>query len=182
VIHEDDLPNVRQALEKYHSDQNVLGLVLRVIHFKGDYWSVDPWMYRKATRVIRNFRGVRSTTDCCDFRTAENAQMLKSGSQGRLVEGRVFHYGWVKDSDVLRLKRIYQRSRFSEGKFTEQEIEERSAIEASYPTYSFLKEFKGSHPKVMANRIKQASRLRPRKNRWLNLKFYREILKHGFKG
>lgn len=42
VVHEDDLPTVRHAIEQYDTDQNVLGLVLRVIHFKGDYWLVDP--------------------------------------------------------------------------------------------------------------------------------------------
>lgn len=34
VVHEDDLPIVRQALEKYDGDQNVLGLILKVIHLK----------------------------------------------------------------------------------------------------------------------------------------------------
>ena len=54
VLHEDDYPAIREALYTHHENQEVLGLVFRMVHFKGDYWSVDPWMYRKATRIVRN--------------------------------------------------------------------------------------------------------------------------------
>ena len=164
MIHEEDLPIIRQAIEKYDGDQKVLGLVLKVLHFKGDYWSIDPWMYRKATRVIRNGRDICSTTDCCDFHHVGKSQMIKSGPYGRLIPARVFHYGWVKDSLVLRRKRQYQRSRFSEGKLTEEEIDLRSSIEASYPTYSILKDFTASPPPhVMCDRIGRASPLAAKK-------------------
>jgi hypothetical protein len=49
VVHEDDLGHIQEAMTKYFDNPNVLGLVFRVLHFKGDYWSVDPLMYRKAT-------------------------------------------------------------------------------------------------------------------------------------
>ena len=42
VVHEDDLPVIRQAMEQYLPQQEVLALVFRVLHFKGDYWSLDP--------------------------------------------------------------------------------------------------------------------------------------------
>jgi len=145
VVHEDDLPIVRQALEKYDGDQNVLGLILKVIHFKGDYLSVDPWMYRKATRVIRNNRGIRSTPDCCDFRTAERSQMLKSGPYGRLINARVFQYGYVKHPKVLQEKLAYQHSRHAGERLTSEEIHLRTSILAQFPKYDVLKTFRGSH-------------------------------------
>lgn len=67
VVHEEDLPAIRRAMERYNDDHNVQGLVFRMLHFNGDCWSLDPWMYRKATRVVRNNGRIRLTTDCCDF-------------------------------------------------------------------------------------------------------------------
>jgi len=41
VAHEGGLPTVRHAKKQYDNDRNVLGLVLRIIHFKGVYWFID---------------------------------------------------------------------------------------------------------------------------------------------
>ena len=54
VLHENDLPIIRRSMEKYVRQPEVMGLVFRMLHFKGDYRSIDPWMYRKATRIVRN--------------------------------------------------------------------------------------------------------------------------------
>ncbi len=182
VIHEEDLPVIRAALDCYLPDPEVLGLVLQVLHFKGDYWSIDPWMYRKATRIIRNHRGTYSTTDGCDFRTVENDQMLKSGKKGRLIKARVFHYGWVKNSQILQRKLAYQHSRHDGEVLSLKEIERRTTLLAQFPNYDILKTFRGTHPQVMEPRVRGMGSLRIGRNRWLNWRFYREILRHGFKG
>lgn len=182
VIHEHDLPVIRAALDRYSNDPEVLGLVLRVLHFKGDYWSIDPWMYRKATRIIRNHRGTYSTTDCCDFRTPETDRMIKSGRNGRLINARVFHYGWVKNPSVLQRKLAYQHSRHDGEVLSPEEIEARTTLLAQFPTYDILKTFRGTHPQVMGPRVRGTGTLRTRRNRWLNWRFYREIARHGFKG
>ncbi|MDX1412011.1 MAG: hypothetical protein R3351_07620, partial [Nitrospirales bacterium] len=90
VIHEDDWPIIKKAMEDSWDNPRVLGLVFQMLHFKGDYWSLDPWMYRRATRVIRNHCGVQSTTDCCDFRAANNHRMIKSSVNGYRIKARVF--------------------------------------------------------------------------------------------
>jgi len=182
VIHEDDLPLIKSALKESLGNPNVLGLVFRMLHFKGDYWSLDPWMYRKATRVIRNHCGIRSTTDCCDFRTTGKDQMIKSGPNGLLINARVFHYGYVKPSNVLQEKLEYQHSRHDGERCTREEISARTTYLSRFPNYDVLKDFGGTHPKVMSHRIQGGGRLRPRINRWLNWRFYREIIRHGFKG
>ena len=71
-----------------------------MVHFKGDYWSVDPWMYRKATRIVRNHCGIHSTTDCCDFMVPGKSRMLKRAKSSRLLEARVFHYCLLYTSDA----------------------------------------------------------------------------------
>jgi hypothetical protein len=45
-----------------------------------------------------------------------------------------------------------------------------------------MKEYRGSHPSVMQERIAEAVRFRPRVNRLLNWRFYANVLTHGFKG
>lgn len=182
VIHEEDLADIRAALDHYSPDPEVLGLVLRVLHFKGDYWSIDPWMYRKATRIIRNHRGMSSVTDGCDFRTAEKDQMIKSGKNGRLIKARVFHYGWVKNPVLLQRKLAYQKSRHEGEVLSPEEIEARTTLLAQFPNYDILKTFRGTHPQVMEPRVRGMGPLRTRRNRWLNWRFYRAILRHGFKG
>ena len=182
VLHEDDLPKIQQAMREHLDRPQILGLVFRMRHFKGDYWSLDPWMYRKATRIVRTTGNVRSTTDCCDFMADGIPGMIKSGPHGALIDARIFHYGWVKDPKVLREKLRFQISRHDGERWSQAMIDEQALIRSEYPTYDILKEFRGTHPKVMEARIKDAQRLRPRWNRWLNPRFYREVLLHGFKG
>ena len=153
-----------------------------MLHFKGDYWSLDPWMYRRATRVIRNHCGVQSTTDCCDFRAANNHRMIKSSANGYRINARVFHYGYVRSSHVLQQKLEYQYSRHNGEMVPPQEIASQSRLISQFPNYDLLKHFHGTHPKVMDLRVRKAARLRRRPNRWLNWRFYREVIRHGFKG
>ena len=186
VIHEDDHAPIRNAMQQALDEPAVLGLVFRMLHFKGDYWSLDPWMYHKATRIVRNDRHIRgkiaSTVDCCDFMAEGRDGMIKSGPHGRLIGARIFHYGWVKDSRVLEQKLRYQISRHEGDRLSSETIDAQADLRSKYPTYDILKEYRGSHPKVMEGRLKSAQRLRPRRNRWLNPRFYQEVFKHGFKG
>ena len=182
VLHEDDYPVIRRALHTYYNNPEVLGLVFRMVHFKGDYWSVDPWMYRKATRIVRNYCGIHSTTDCCDFMAPGVSRMLKGEKSSRLIKARVFHYGWVKDQKVLQEKLRFQYSRHVGDRLSDGEISHLAAMRAEYQNYDVLKDYYGTHPKVMQSRVQPSIRLRPRRNRWLNPKFYQEVFKHGFRG
>ena len=182
VLHEEDYTEIRNAMERYLKHQEVLGLVFKMIHFKGDYWSIDPWMYRKATRIVRNHRGVHSTTDGCDFLHKGEGQMIKSGQYGRLIKARMFHYGWVRDCRALQEKLQYQISRHEGERMSIQNIALEAVIRSEYPTYDILKDYRGTHPKVMERRTGSKTRLRSRGNRWLNPRFYKEIFSHGFKG
>jgi len=184
VVHEADLPQIERAMTRYLPDPAVQGLMFRYIHFKGDYCSIDPWMYRREIRIVRNSGEIRSFGDATGFSLTEGGQerALKGATERwRPSEGRIFHYGWVKDPRTLVQKKrvqigfhhevVPEAERF----FFEQETHR---IE----NYEILKEFRGSHPAVMAGRIRTFPRLAPRKSRWLNPRFYREVLRHGFKG
>ncbi len=182
VVHEDDYPEIQNAMARYMDDRNVLGLVLRMRQFKGDYWSLDPWMYRKATRIIRNHCGVRSAPDGCDFFPEDTDRMIKAGPHGRLIKARIFHYGYARPSAALKQKLQYQNSRHHGEVMSEQDIVSDAALRSEFPTYDILKEYKGTHPRVMEARIQSRTPLRRRRNRWLNPRFYKEVALHGFHG
>ena len=185
VVHQDDLGNVLKPLERVHPRDDVLGLLFRYLHFKGDYWSVDPWSYHWEVRLIRNDGRLRSISDASGFGRIDDPgeRNLKDGPRWQLAKSRtrIFHYGYVKDPSVLVRKKRYQASRHHEVvPEREQQILAKAAWQ--FDTYDILKEFRGTHPAVMAERISQSARLRPRRNRWLNWHFYREVFAHGFKG
>jgi len=185
VVHENDLDKIVRCIEKNLRNEEILGLMFRYRHFKGDYWSIDPWMYRKEIRVIRNNGKVRSSGDatgfCC---VTDNSQKnIKDGPKNRWAYSgaKVFHYGWVKHPKIMNEKKkeqtLHYHKKIPNGEriFFERE-------EYPYNEYEILKEFSQSHPKVMEERVNNARRLRPRRNRWLNWRFYKEVFTHGFKG
>jgi glycosyltransferase involved in cell wall biosynthesis len=185
VLHEADLPAIWAAMERSLAEPEVLGLMFRFLHFEGDYWSVNPWRYKREIRIVRGGGRVRSHGDAVGFQSVGDGLDLKGGPEGRWrwSGGRIFHYGWVKAPAVMTQKKREQIGHYhAPGVVPEAEASfwEREAYD--YPLYEALKEFRGSHPAVMAERVGRSRRLRPRRNRWLQWRFYREVFTHGFKG
>jgi hypothetical protein len=51
-----------------------------------------------------------------------------------------------------------------------------------FEEYDILKNFTGTHPAVMRERVNRFPKLKPGRNRWLEPAFYRAIAKKGFRG
>src|SRR5213593_1172919 len=184
VIHEDDLSAIVRAMEVNLNKLDVKGLLSRYLHFVGDYWSTNPWFYHKAVRIIRNNGEVESCGDAVGFHRKADKQYLQNGPREWLEPsgGRIFHYGWVKDPKTMLAKKQEQIKVYhgdtpppSEAKLNDQQV-------FLFEDYPILKEFSGSHPAVMQNRLATATRLASRRNRWLHPAFYRAVLKRGFRG
>jgi glycosyltransferase involved in cell wall biosynthesis len=186
VIHQDDLPRILKAMQDNLGKSGVLGLLFRYVHFVGDYWSVNPWHYHRAVRVIRNDGQLESCGDAVGFSRKADGTYLQSGPSHWLASShaRVFHYGWVKNRQTMLAKRreqlkIYYGHAPSENRAKLLEQEER---DLDLEHYRLLKDFRGAHPAVMQARVANGARLAPRRNRWLNWRFYREIARRGFRG
>jgi len=184
VIHENDRPRILEAMHAHLDNRMVKGLLFRYLHFMGDYWSVNPWFYHKAVRIIRNDGEVESCGDAVGFHLKATRQYLQNGPKEWLASSgaRVFHYGWVKDPKTMLAKKREQTTVYhgdtppsSEARLLEREG-------AYFEDYDILKDFRGSHPAVMRNRLGASSRLKPHRNRWLTWRFYRAILQRGFRG
>ena len=52
IVHEDDLPLIRAAMDAWADKHEVKALLFRFLQFVLDYQTVDPWMFHKASRVV----------------------------------------------------------------------------------------------------------------------------------
>jgi glycosyltransferase involved in cell wall biosynthesis len=184
VVHEDDLPGLVLKMREALAKPNILGLSFRYLHFYGDYYSINPWFYHRAVRIIRNNGEVESFGDAVGFCNKSTNEFLHPQDRRQCLYpgARVFHYGYVKDPRVLVEKVRYQASRHHGDEIPEEQARKLEKERYEFDQYDILKEFRGSHPRVMSNRLKGARHLLPRRNRWLNPRFYRYVLQHGFKG
>ncbi|MFO0773131.1 MAG: glycosyltransferase [Nitrospiraceae bacterium] len=184
VVHEDDLPAIEAAMRTHLSNPAVKGLLFRYLHFIADYWSTNPWFYHKAVRIIRNNGEVESCGDAVGFHLTATQLYLQNGPKAWLApaDGRVFHYGWVKDPKTMTAKkreqtRVYHGDHPPPG---EQHWYAQEAV--PFEEYGILKDFRGTHPAVMRERVAAARLGGTRRSRWLNWRFYREVAKRGFRG
>jgi glycosyltransferase involved in cell wall biosynthesis len=100
VVHEADLPALRERLSAYRNDPRVDGVVFEYLHFYADDDHVEDahaW-YRREVRIVRGGRGMQSWKSAQGFRRADGAK-LRVVSAG----ARIFHYGWVRPP--LRMNR-----------------------------------------------------------------------------
>jgi hypothetical protein len=184
VVHEDDLPVLQQSMRQQFGNRSVKGLLFRYLHFVADYWSTNPWFYHKAVRIIRNNGEVESCGDAVGFHFKPTQQYLQSGPKEWLAYSgaRIFHYGWVKDPKTMLEKKREQVTFHYGGPIAAAEAKQLAHDTFQFEDYVILKEFSGLHPAVMRARIATSRRWGARRNRWLNPRFYREVLRRGFRG
>ncbi len=148
VIHEKYLNTIRSAMEKWKDNREVDGLLFNYLHFYGsyDYIAVSPSWYRNEIRVVRNDRSIYSYRDAQGFRKGENKKL-----NVKPVEACVYHYGWVKEPEVM-MRKVQNASSFYKGNEKPQEIADSKSFD--YSAIDVLSPFSGTHPAVMEERIK----------------------------
>ena len=147
-VHEDDLPAIRQAMEKHLSHPGVEGLLFDYVHFYGSYDFVGDsrtW-YRKEIRIIRNRKDIFSYRDAQGFRKEPN-QKLRVADAG----ARVFHYGWVKHPEAQQQKQMQFHRMWHGDEYMEKNIA--GADSFDYSKIDSLARFEETHPRVMQARI-----------------------------
>ncbi len=184
VLHEADHDVIRRSLREHLGNPTVLGFTFRYHHFYGDYRSLNPWFYHRAVRIIRNDGQVESCGDAVGFWLKADQGWMQSVHKDRIRPSgaTMYHYGWVKQPRVLLDKFRYQVARHhgdnpgaEQARMLAQEVYE-------FEEYDIMKNFTGSHPAVMRERVSRYPVLKPGRNRWLEPAFYRAIVKRGFRG
>jgi hypothetical protein len=159
VIHEQDLPVIRQRCEQLVNDEEVEGLLFDYTHFWGDYNHIQNnhcW-YRKEIRIIRNRPDIHSWVsaqsfrripefDGIHYRQKENTFKLKVAE----VNARVFHYGWVRPPQLMNKKiKVFTTNHRGEKVVSEMEKNNGFRGNFDYGNLNKIPAFKGSHPAVM---------------------------------
>jgi glycosyltransferase involved in cell wall biosynthesis len=104
VLHENDLPKIRAAMEKYLNDERVEALAFDYLHFYGNKNTIawSPGWYRSEVRIIRNTIP-RGRARRCFFNVLDRPQKIALPARG--AHGRDdFHYGWVRSEAQMNLK------------------------------------------------------------------------------
>ncbi|MCY7353233.1 MAG: glycosyltransferase family 2 protein [Cytophagaceae bacterium] len=148
VLHEKYIPVVREAMQKYLTDERVDGLLFHYLHFYGSYryGGDSPRWYRREIRVIRNTGEVVAYRDAQGFRTRANRKL-----NVRQIAAYIYHYGWVKPPEKQKSK-ISNFNRYWHSDEQMQAVgQEADAFD--YSQADSLALFTGTHPAVMQTRI-----------------------------
>jgi len=145
VYHENELEQIKKSMEMHLNDSNVEALVFDFYHFYGNSNSYldSPGWYRSEARIIKN--SLRTYAPDGLFWL-----VLDSNKKGRFPRAKhtgasCYHYGWARSEDQMNLK-VSKVQKYWDTKPVK--------IDYSQMDKSIIKEFKGSHPKVMREWLK----------------------------
>jgi hypothetical protein len=97
-------------------------------------------------RLIRNRPGIISIKDAAEFGHTNNNKLKVSKS-----DSRVFHYGWVKSPRIMLEKSKDFEKYWHDKKYIREKYE--GLEEFDFKMLAACKQFRGSHPSVMEERI-----------------------------
>lgn len=154
VIHEKDLPKIRQAMEDEILNPQVEGFLLPFLHFFGDYHHIGVtrrW-HRNEIRIIRNRKDIFSYRDSQGFRSypseADYLQNLNSRKlRVKKIEAPVYHYSYSRNPRLMLKKSKYFDKFWHNDQWIDQKYGQQ--LDFDYSQVDCLEKFKGSHPAVM---------------------------------
>jgi hypothetical protein len=145
VLHEADLPRIRETMERHLDDNRVEALVFDYLHFYGNCatYAWGPHWYRRAPRIIRN--SIRSYSPDGLFFVVLDSNKRGRYPRAALANATVYHYGWARTEQQMNEK-SRQVSRYWGVP------EDRKVIYGRIDP-ALLRVFTGSHPAVMQSWI-----------------------------
>jgi len=174
AIHENDLPKVKSACEKYLDQSEVEGLLFKYYHFWGDYqhYHDDHVWYKKEIRVIRNDSKIHSWKDAQSFRkfetfdgSFEDYQKKEDSTKLNVIEldAHIYHYGYVRPPAMMTKKNKKNSDSYRGEEATKDFMKDKPDAH-DYGPLNKLKEFTGEHPSVMSD--------------WMNLHDWKDQLQY----
>ncbi len=150
VVHEKYLDSIRSEMQKWKDHKEVDGLLFNYTHFYGNYNYVGDsrkW-YRKEIRIIKNDKSIRSYKDAQGFRKTDNSKL-----KVKAIDAHIYHYGWVKPPAAQQEKQKNFHKMWHDDNWMKENIAD--AAEFDYSIIDVLAPFKGTHPKVLEERLKR---------------------------
>jgi hypothetical protein len=148
VLHENDLPKIRAAMEKHLDNPRVEALAFDYLHFYGNAntYAWSPGWYRSEVRIIRNTIPAWGPEGLF-FVVLDT---LKRGRYPRAAHAAatIFHYGWVRNEAQMNLKTAAVQKYWQNRKST--------AVDYTQIDSAVLKLFSGTHPKAVQSWLPKA--------------------------
>ena len=145
-LHQNDYDKILNAVNNMEGS-NTESLVYNYLHFYGNVDAIlyTRRMYRREVRLIKNGLGILSHLDAQGFRH-NNDEKVKA----KRVDATVYHYGWARKEQVMEKKIVEMDKLYHEGPKSSEHN-----YEFKYKKIWGIKKFKGTHPAVMNDWIKQ---------------------------
>jgi hypothetical protein len=140
VYHEKDLVKIKSAMSEFLNDKKVEALVFNFLHFYGNPNSFldSPGWYRAEARIIRN--SIRSYSPDGLFWLVLDSNKKGRYPRAKKINVDCYHYGWVRSEDEMNLKSKKVQKYWGKS---------HQKIDYSKMDQSIIKEFKGTHPKII---------------------------------
>src|SRR5437868_11495578 len=105
VVHENDLPAIRSAMERCLDDQRVEALAFDYLHFYGNAntYAWSPRWYRTEARILRNTIPAWGPEGL--FFVVLNTHKKGRYPRAAHTGATIYHYGWLKTQDQLNLRK-----------------------------------------------------------------------------
>lgn len=141
VLHENDLPKIRAAMEKHLDDERVEALAFDYLHFYGNQNTIacSPGWYRSEVRIIRNTIPAWST-EALFFNVVvghKKSRYPRAAHTGATI----FHYGWVRSEAQMNLKSASVQKYWDNAR--------PKPTDYSQVDGAVLKIFSNTHPKIV---------------------------------
>ena len=139
VVHENDLPAIRSAMERCLDDQRVEALAFDYLHFYGNAntYAWSPRWYRTEARILRNTIPAWGPEGL--FFVVLNTHKKGRYPRAAHTGARIYHYGWIKTEAQLDLRKEQVAKYWTDKPFAR-------TIHANVDP-STLHLFGGTHPK-----------------------------------
>jgi len=140
VYHEKDLEKIRSSMEMYLDDSKVEALAFKFNHFYGNGNSFldSPGWYRSEARIIKN--SLRTYAPDGLFWLVLNSNKNSRYPRAKLIDVYCYHYGWVRSEVEMNLKSSKVQKYWGK---------EPVKIDYTQIDQFIIKEFTGTHPKIM---------------------------------
>ena len=104
LLHEDDLPRIRAAMERHLGDRKVEALYFRYLHFYGNRNTVanSPRWYRREVRAVRNNIPIWGPKGL--FFSVMTSYKCLSYPRAAFADATIYHYGWIRPEEQFNEK------------------------------------------------------------------------------
>ena len=148
VVHENDLPKIRAAMEKHLGDERVEALAFDYLHFYGNAntYAWSPGWYRSEVRIIRNTIPAWSSEAL--FFNVVTAHKKSRYPRAAHTGATIYHYGWVKTAAQWESKKNSNSKHWGKAA---------SVVDYAEIDPQTLRRFTGTHPKAIQDWLPPAT-------------------------